>query len=199
MMLQQIVATCLTCFCALALLTQANAEEKANKESKTPAALNFKMKSLSGKEVSLADYQGKVILAVNVASECGLTKQYQQLQALHEKYADEGLVILGFPCNQFGGQEPGDAAEIQEFCTKNYGVEFPLFAKVEVNGEGACEFYKHLTSLEIQPKGAGKIAWNFEKFLLDRKGNPVARFTPDTSPDDASLIKLIESKLAEKE
>lgn len=198
-MLPRFFVTCLTCLSAFAIVTQTCAEEKGNKVQAVPAALDFKMKSLADKEVSLADYRGKVILVVNVASECGLTEQYKELQALYKAYADKGLVILGFPCNQFGGQEPGDAEEIQQFCQKNYGVEFPLFAKVEVNGDGACGFYKHLVGLDLQPKGAGKVSWNFEKFILDRQGNPVARFAPTTSPDDADLIKLIKSKLAEKE
>jgi glutathione peroxidase len=167
-------------------------------DDKAPAALNFKMQSLGGKEVDLAQYKGKVVLMVNTASECGLTPQYTQLQLLHDKYAKQGLAVLGFPCNQFGKQEPGTAAEIQEFCTANYGVKFDMFAKVDVNGEEACPLYKHLTSLDTKPKGAGKVSWNFEKFLLDRQGNVVARFEPQTSPDAPEVIKAIQSELAKK-
>ena len=165
---------------------------------KVPAALNFKMKTLDGKDVDLSDYQGKVVLIVNVASRCGLTPQYKELQALHEKYSGEGLVILGFPCNQFGSQEPGTAEEIQKFCAANYGVKFAMFSKVSVNGDEACDLYKHLTALSTQPVGAGKISWNFEKFLVGRKGDVVARFAPRTKPDAAELVSLIEAELAKK-
>lgn len=158
--------------------------------------LKFKMKSLDGQDVDLAKYEGKVVMFVNVASKCGLTPQYEQLQALHEKYADQGLAILGFPCNQFGGQEPGTAEEIQEFCKANYGVTFDLFEKVEVNGDGASELYKMLTALETKPVGPGKISWNFEKFLVDRNGMVVARFGPKTKPDDPEVTKAIEAELA---
>ncbi len=164
--------------------------------AKTPAALNFKMKSLDGKEVDLSQYLGKVILVVNVASKCGLTPQYQQLQALYEKHNKDGLVILGFPCNQFRQQEPGTAAEIQQFCTAKYGVSFPLFTKIEVNGDGACDLYKYLTALDAKPKGPGKVTWNFEKFIVGRDGQVVARFAPTVKPDDPAIVKIIEAELA---
>jgi glutathione peroxidase len=147
------------------------------------------MKTLAGKDVELSKYQGKVVLVVNVASKCGLTPQYEQLQALHKKYAKQGLAVVGFPCNQFLGQEPGTAEEIQEFCRVNYGVKFDLFAKIEVNGEGACPLYKYLTKLETKPKGPGKITWNFEKFLIGRNGEVVARFAPKTKPDAPEVVK----------
>ena len=133
-----------------------------------------------------------------MASECGLTPQYEQLQALHEKYGEQGLAVLGFPCNQFGLQEPGTAAEIQEFCQTQYGVKFDMFAKIDVNGDKACPLYKHLTALDTKPKGAGKISWNFEKFVIDRKGNVVARFSPPTRPDSEEVTTLIERELAQK-
>lgn len=162
-------------------------------------ALQFKMKTLDGKEVSLEEkYLGKVVMFVNVASKCGLTPQYEQLQELHEKYADQGLAIVGVPCNQFGGQEPGSAGEIQSFCQKNYGVEFDMLAKVDVNGDGACDLYKYLTSVESKPVGKGKISWNFEKFLLDRKGNVIARIKPFTKPTDDSIIQALETALKDK-
>ena len=153
------------------------------------------MKSLAGKEIDLSSYRGKVVLIVNVASECGLTPQYEQLQALHDKYAGDGLAILGFPCNQFGKQEPGSASEIQEFCRVNYGVKFKMFEKVEVNGDGACDLYKHLTGLDTKPKGKGKVSWNFEKFLLDRKGEVIGRFEPSAKPDTPEIIAQIQGAL----
>ena len=162
-----------------------------------PPALNFQVRSLEGEEVNLADYRGKVLLVVNVASECGATPQYADLEALYRQHKDRGLVVLGFPCNQFGGQEPGTAAQIRSFCTKEYGVTFPMFAKIEVNGENAAPFYKHLTSTPTQPKGAGKIAWNFEKFLIARDGRVAARFGTGVEPSDPQLVKRIETLLAE--
>jgi glutathione peroxidase len=135
-------------------------------------------------------------LVINVASQCGLTPQYKDLQALHEKYKSQGLSVVGFPCNQFGKQEPGTPDEIREFCTTNYGVTFDLFEKIEVNGSGACELYKHLTALETKPKEAGDITWNFEKFVVGRDGKVAARFSPRTKPTDPELIKTIEAELA---
>lgn len=180
-------------FANMPLSRAAEAEQK-----KTPPALNFKMKTLAGKEVDLGSYLGKAVLVVNVASKCGLTPQYEQLQGLHEKYARRGLAVLGFPCNQFREQEPGTAEEILKFCRANYGVTFDMFAKIEVNGEGACGLYKHLTALDTKPKGKGPISWNFEKFLIGRHGEVVARFEPKTKPDDPELVRLIEAELAKK-
>ena len=165
---------------------------------KVPAALDFKMKMLNDKEVELSKYQGRVVMVVNVASKCGLTPQYEQLQALYEKYEPQGLAILGFPCNQFGAQEPGTPQQIEQFCRVNYGVSFPLFAKIEVNGDDAAPLYKHLTALETKPKGPGKIDWNFEKFIIARNGEVVARFAPQTKPDAPELIKVIEAELAKR-
>lgn len=164
-----------------------------------PKALDFAMKTISGKEVNLADkYKGKVVLAVNVASKCGLTPQYAGLQSLHRKYAKQGLAVAGFPCNQFGGQEPGTETAIMEFCDANYGVEFDMYSKIEVNGDGSCGFYKHLTNLETKPQGKGRISWNFEKFLIGRDGEVIARFSPRTAPDDKAIVEAIEKALAEK-
>jgi glutathione peroxidase len=170
----------------------------AAEEANVPAALKFKMKTLAGKEIKLNQYRGQVVLIVNVASACGLTDQYQQLQALHEKYSSQGLKVIGVPCNQFGAQEPGTAKQIQAFCKKNYGVTFDLLAKVNVNGEKACGLYKHLTQIQTKPKGPGKIGWNFEKFILDRKGQIIGRFDPQTKPDDEAVVKLIKGALADK-
>ena len=171
-----------------------NATEQESTKVSTP--LSFTMKSLCGKDVDLSKYQGKVVLIVNVASKCGLTGQYEQLQKLHEEYSDEGLAVLGFPCNQFLFQEPGTAEEIKEFCRVNYGVTFDMFAKVKVNGKGACDLYKTLTALDTKPVGPGKISWNFEKFVVGRDGEVVARFSPRTKPDDPAVLKVIEAELA---
>lgn len=178
------------------LLNGAGCEPTVEGVPQEGPVLRFKMNSLSGDEIDLSQYEGKVVLVVNVASQCGFTGQYEQLQQLHEKYAEQGLAILGFPCNQFLGQEPGTAEEIQEFCRVNYGVTFDLFAKVDVNGEDACEFYQLLTALDTKPKGAGKISWNFEKFLIDRSGKVIARFGSGTKPDAPEVVALIEEALA---
>ncbi len=180
------------------LPSPATADEKQPAKVDTTSALDRSMKSLGGQTVDLSKYKGKVVLIVNTASECGLTPQYAGLQELYEKHKDQGLVVLGFPCNQFGKQEPGTAKEISEFCTTNYGVTFDMFDKVEVNGEGACDLYKQLTKLDLKPAGAGKIKWNFEKFLINREGQPVARFAPKTTPDDAEFVAAVESLLADK-
>ena len=162
---------------------------------KTSAALDFSMKANNGKEVSLSKYSGKAVLFVNVASKCGNTPQYEQLQALHEEYAAKGLAIVGVPCNQFGKQEPGTDEEVLAFCKKNYGVEFDLLSKVDVKGEEQCDLYAHLTGLDLKPRGKGDVKWNFEKILLDRSGTPVARFGAKTKPDDKALVAAIESAL----
>jgi glutathione peroxidase len=182
---------------ALAMNRTATAKGAKSEAGVQATPLNVEMETLEGKKVNLAKkYKGKVVLLVNVASKCGNTPQYEQLQALHEKYGKEGLAVVGVPCNQFGKQEPGTAAEIAEFCEKNYGVEFDLLAKVDVNGENAVPLYKYLTSKETDPKFAGKIPWNFEKFLFSRDGQVVARFNHKTKPDAPEVIKAIESELA---
>jgi glutathione peroxidase len=185
---------CLSLFAIAAIACGAVAKE----EAKVPPALNFSMKTLDGKPVELNKYRGQVVLIVNVASECGLTPQYEQLQALHEKYHDKGLAVVGVPCNQFGKQEPGSPGEIQEFCKKNYGVTFDLLSKVEVNGTNACDLYKHLKALDTKPKGPGEVSWNFEKFVINRQGEVVARFEPRTTPDAPEVVKVIEAELAKK-
>jgi glutathione peroxidase len=168
-------------------------------EKKVPAALNFKMKAIDGKEVDLAKkYDGKVVLLVNVASKCGLTPQYEELESLHEKYANKGLAVVGVPCNQFGKQEPGTNEEIVEFCKSTYNVKFDLLSKVDVNEDTACPLYKYLTSLDTKPTGPGKISWNFEKFVIGKNGQVVARFAPRTAPDAPEVIKAIEDELAKK-
>jgi glutathione peroxidase len=165
-------------------------------DAKVPAALNFKMKGLDGKPVDLSKYKGKVVLMVNVASQCGLTPQYEALEGLHEKYAEKGLSVLGFPANEFGKQEPGTDEEIADFCKSNYEVKFDMFSKVVVKGDGQCPLYKFLTSKETDPKFAGDITWNFEKFLVNRDGEVVARFAPKVKPDSDEVVKAIETELA---
>jgi glutathione peroxidase len=159
-------------------------------------ALDFKAKTIDGAEVDLEDYEGKVVLVVNVASECGLTPQYKGLQSLYDQNKDKGFVILAFPCNQFGSQEPGSNTEIKEFCSSKFHVSFPMFSKVDVNGDEAAPIYKYLTSKEVPPAGKGKISWNFEKFLIGRDGKLVNRFSPKTTPSDAELVKAVEAELA---
>jgi len=182
---------------AVALAGFASAADKAKKKD-VPPALSFKMKSLDGKQVDLSQYLGKVVLMVNVASQCGKTPQYEGLQALYDQHKQDGLAILGFPCNQFGKQEPGSAKQIAEFCEKNYGVTFDMFSKVEVNDQGACELYKFLTSKENNPETGGQIRWNFTKFLLDREGNVVARFEPNDEPDSKKMRSAIMKELKKK-
>lgn len=158
--------------------------------------LDHKVKSIDGKEVNLEDYKGKVLLVVNVASQCGLTPQYTALQELNEKYHEKGLDVLGFPCNQFRKQEPGTDAQIKEFCESKYKVTFDMFSKIDVNGEEADPFYKELTATDTKPTGSGDISWNFEKFVIGKDGKVAARFAPKTTPNDPEVIKVIEAELA---
>jgi glutathione peroxidase len=160
------------------------------------AIYDAKVDALDGSAASLDDYQGKAVLIVNVASQCGLTPQYAGLQQLHEEYADKGFAVLGFPCNQFGAQEPGTPDEIAGFCETSYGVTFPLFEKIEVNGEGRHPLYAELTSHPDDEGEAGDIQWNFEKFLISRDGEVVRRFRPLTTPEDPSLVNAVEEQLA---
>lgn len=184
----------------LAVLTAAPAlalaEDKT--ETKTPAVLNFKMKSIDGKQVDLSKYKGKVVMFVNVASQCGLTPQYKGLQKLHDKYAKDGLVIIGVPANEFGEQEPGTDAEIAKFCSAKYDVKFPMLSKVVVKGKGITPLYEYLTSKETDPKFAGEIKWNFTKFLISKDGKIVNRFEPKVTPEDEKVTKAIEAELKKK-
>jgi glutathione peroxidase len=156
-------------------------------------AHDFNATSLDGKPVPLKEFAGKVILIVNTASKCGFTPQYEGLEALYQKYRDRGLVVLGFPCNQFGAQEPGSAAEIGSFCEKNYGVSFPMFEKIDVNGDATHPLYQWLKKSARGLLGSERIKWNFTKFLLDRQGNPIERYAPVKKPGD--LAKDIEALL----
>ena len=152
----------------------------------------FQAKSLQGKEIKMEDYKGKVVLVVNTASKCGLTPQFEGLEKLYKEYKDKDFVVLGFPCNQFGNQEPGDEKSISEGCMINYGVTFPMFAKVDVNGDDAHPVFKYLRS-ELKGTLGNKLKWNFTKFLVDAEGNPVKRFAPTTKPDalEADIVKLL--------
>ncbi|MEM6366575.1 MAG: glutathione peroxidase [Planctomycetota bacterium] len=182
-------------FLAMAIVMTAFQPAAADATSKAECALDFQAKTIDGEPVDLHDYEGSVVLIVNVASRCGLTRQYAGLQALYEKYQDQGFVVLGFPCNQFGGQEPGTEADIKQFCSTKYDVSFPMFSKIEVNGDGADDLYKNLTSQDVEPAGSGPISWNFEKFLIDRDGNLIHRFSPRTAPSDDELVSAIEAAL----
>lgn len=153
---------------------------------------DYKVKSISGEDVSMSEYKGKVVLIVNTASKCGFTKQYEGLEELYEKYKDQGFVILGFPCNQFGAQEPGDNAEIKNFCTSTFSVTFPMMSKIDVNGDDADPLYKFLKKEKGGILG-DDIKWNFTKFLIDREGNVVDRFASQKTPK--ALEKEVEKLL----
>jgi len=190
---------------ALALLTlamlpgvQSPADAGGKGGKKVAPVLNFKMTTLDGKTLDLSQLRGKVVLLVNVASKCGYTGQYKALQALYEKHAKDGLVIVGVPSNDFGKQEPGTNEEIAKFCKAEYGVTFPMLAKVAVKGEGQTPLYKFLTSKETNPRFAGPIRWNFEKFLIGRDGQVVARYASDADPDSEEFQKAIRDQLARK-
>ena len=151
--------------------------------------------TLAGEPSSLAEHRGRSVLVVNVASQCGLTPQYEGLVALHERYRDQGFAVVGFPCNQFGGQEPGSAEEIATFCATNYGVSFPMFEKIDVNGEERHPIYAHLVDVEDADGYRGDVRWNFEKFLIGPDGT-VQRFAPTVTPEDPVLIAAIEAALS---
>lgn len=157
---------------------------------------DFTAKTIDGTERSLREYAGKLLLVVNVASQCGLTPHYAGLQELYETFRERGLVVLGFPCNQFGSQEPGTEGEIKTFCETRYGVTFPLFAKINVNGPTRHPLYAFLTEQPTQPDGPGDIQWNFAKFLVDRTGQVVARFAPPTKPVSDEIVGAIEKMLS---
>lgn len=154
---------------------------------------DISVKAIDGRDVSLADYAGKVVLVVNTASKCGFTPQYDGLKALYEKYREHGFVVLGFPCNQFGAQEPGSERQIAEFCEMRFNIAFPMFAKIDVNGPNAHPLYRHLKAARPGVFNTEGIKWNFTKFLIDRNGNVVERYAPATKPED--LAAAIEALL----
>jgi glutathione peroxidase len=154
---------------------------------------DFKVQTITGEKIALDSYKNQVMLIVNTASKCGLTPQYEGLEELYANYKDQGLVVLGFPCNQFGGQEPGSESDIESFCQLNYGVSFPMFAKIDVNGDDADPLFKYLKKSQKGLLGSEKIKWNFTKFLVNREGDVIARFAPTVKPKD--LEKDIEGLL----
>ncbi len=155
----------------------------------------FTLNALNGTPTSLASFQGKVMLVVNVASQCGYTPQYEGLQALYARYKDQGFVIAGFPANNFGGQEPGTNEEIGAFCKSKYGVTFPMFAKISVKGSDKAPLYQFLTDKNANPKTGGEIQWNFTKFLVDRNGRVIQRFEPAVEPQSGELVAAVEAAL----
>jgi glutathione peroxidase len=177
------------------LLLVLPAMAQAQTGSKKPSIYDFQVTTIDGQKIDLAKYKGKVVLIVNVASECGYTPQYKALQALHAKYGKDGLAILAFPCNDFGAQEPGDEAAIKKFAKETYKVEFDLFSKVKILGKDAAPLYQFLTSKESNPAHAGKVEWNFEKFIIGRDGAIIARFNAETEPDAENLLEILRKSL----
>jgi glutathione peroxidase len=179
--------------------TKASSKEGEMTLEKAISPLDFTMKDIDGKDVALSKYKGNVVLIVNVASKCGYTPQYKELEAIYQKYKDRGFVVLGFPANDFGAQEPGTNAEIKQFCSENFHVTFPMFAKISVKGADAADLYKFLTSAaKVGAEKGGDIKWNFTKFLLGRDGKVIARFESKVKPDDAAVTAEIEKALAAK-
>ena len=170
-------------------------EPSPDAAAKDAGPLAFTLKDIDGKDVNLADFKGKVVMIVNVASRCGFTPQYKGLEAIYSKYKDQGFVILGFPANNFGGQEPGSEAEIKTFCTSKYDVTFPMFSKVSVKGDDKTPLYAYLTGKDTNGDFAGEIGWNFTKFLVDKGGHVFARFGSSTKPDDSKVVEAIEKAL----
>ena len=203
-MLRIVKLTLCVTLLAVSASSFATAEDSKKADEKKPASANAEkkvhpiygqtMKSLTGKETKLSQFRGKVMLIVNVASECGATPQYDPLQGLHKKYTEKGLAVVGFPCNQFGKQDPGSNDEIMEFCQLNYGVSFPMFGKIEVNGSGADPLFKYLKKEAPGALGTQAIKWNFTKFLIDAEGNVVKRYAPTDKP--AAIEKDVKKLLA---
>jgi glutathione peroxidase len=161
----------------------------------TPALWSAPIRTLQGTPIKLADFQGRALLLVNVASKCGLTPQYEALEVLHEKLAPRGFSVIGFPCNQFGGQEPGTPEQIQTFCSMSYGVTFPMTEKIDVNGASRHPIYRELTQVADAEGKAGDIRWNFEKFVVSADGSTITRFGPQVVPDDPALLAAVEAGL----
>ncbi len=180
---------------SLALL--ASVQVTANPPTKASTVLEHQVKDIDGKDVDLAKYKGEVLLIVNTASKCGYTPQYDGLESVYKKYKAQGFTVLAFPANEFGKQEPGTDAEIKTFCRTKYDVSFPIFSKIVVKGNGIHPLYSFLTSKETDPKFAGDIPWNFAKFLVNRKGEVIARFAPGDEPEGAKVTKAIEAAIAE--
>jgi glutathione peroxidase len=182
----------LVCVASFAVVTAADPAKKPT------SVLDFHVKDIEGKDVDLASYKGKVLLIVNTASQCGLTPQYKDLEAIYEKYKGQGFEVLAFPANEFGKQEPGTNEEIKEFCSTKFNVSFPLFSKIVVKGPGIDPLFDFLTSDATNPKYAGVIKWNFNKFLVNRKGEVIARFEPKKEGWSEPVVAAIEKALTEK-
>lgn len=180
------------CFYSVYAITKQNEEEEIKI---SPSVYDFVVEDIDGNPVKLSDYKGKVLLVVNVASKCGYTAQYDGLQKIYRQYKDQGLVVLGFPANNFKQQEPGTNSQIKEFCSVNFGVTFPMFSKISVKGEDIHPLYKYLTSTKTNPEFGGDIRWNFNKFLLNRTGKIVARFDSADKPEDEKVLTAIHSAL----
>jgi glutathione peroxidase len=183
---------------ALAIAADVPSAKSAAPATQPASVLDFTVTDNAGKSVDLSAYKGKVLLIVNTASKCGNTHQYAGLETMYQNYKDKGFVILAFPANDFGKQEPGTNEQIREFCTSNYKVTFDLFAKIVVKGDGQAPLYKFLTDKQTDPAFAGDITWNFAKFLISRDGKIVGRFNPKTEPEDQKLVKAVEEQLAQK-
>ena len=184
----------IACLTLAVVSGQASAQDKP--ANKLPAVLQFQVKDIDGKNVDLSRYQGKVLLIVNVASRCGYTDQYAGLQALHAAHAKNGLAVLGFPCNDFGAQEPGTEAEIKQFCSANYKVQFDMFGKITLEGKDASPLFKFLTAKETNTRFSGAVRWNFEKFLIGRDGAILARFASDVAPESDEIQQAIKTALS---
>jgi glutathione peroxidase len=192
--LDRILPTLLLAVSMFSVAWAASAEEPGKKPA---SVLAFHPNDIDGKAVDLSKYKGDVLLVVNTASQCGLTPQYEGLEQVYEKYKGQGFKVLAFPANEFGLQEPGSNAEIKTFCSSKFHVTFPLFSKIVVKGEGIHPLYQYLTSAETNPKFAGEIRWNFTKFLVNRKGEVIARFEPPVKPESDTVTAAIEKALAE--
>jgi len=196
MILTRTKLTCLICFVGCSSLFMGCNTQKGGVPVNN-RLYDIEVETVDGDAVPLDTYAGKVMLIVNTASKCGFTGQYQGLQALYDKYGSQGLVVLGFPANDFLGQEPGTDEEIQSFCTLTYGVTFPVFAKISVKGKAQHPLYQYLTSKESNPEFGGKISWNFNKFVIDREGHIVARFGSRIKPENPELIAQLETAIAQ--
>lgn len=194
-MKKELVLTALLCL-TLSVLPAVSAEDGSTRGNMAKSIHDFTLKDIDGKDVSLARFNGKVLLVVNVASKCGFTPQYEGLQKIYAKYQSKGFEILGFPANNFLGQEPGTNEEIKTFCSTRYNVTFPIFSKISVKGADIHPLYKFLTDKETNPEFAGDIPWNFTKFLIGRDGKIIARFGPRDTPESEKVIQAIEKGLA---
>src|SRR5262249_5122670 len=183
------------CLILIVAAVGASGVERLDSAAGASSIYDFTMKDIDGKTVNLAEFRGKVVLVVNVASRSGFTPQYEGLQKLYLKYQQQGFVILGFPANNFGFQEPGTNAEIKSFCSAKYNVTFPIFSKISVKGDDIDPLYKYLTDKASDPQYGGDIKWNFNKFLIDRKGYIIARFEPPVKPDSDQMVQAIEKAL----